>query len=252
MTDGWEQITEKETKRTADNLKTFILFCEDKISEPSYFKEFAKEYKVRISEAVDQKSSFKNIANTLEYCEKEGLLETDNKAYKIRSDVKTPIWCVFDRDVETNNPDNINHAKNIEFNLSIQSAESAGLNVAWSNDVFELWILLHFEDVTPNEWKHRTYIYDRLTAIFKALPDKSPELTALTELSTFNYKTFFKTEKNFNFHVLPRLAAGRADAIVRAQILEAAFIHTQKSHERNPCTMVHHLVSSIISAEKLA
>ena len=44
------------------------------------------------------------------------------------------IWCVFDRDDQSVG----------DFNGAIQRAESQGLRVAYSNQAFELWYLLHF------------------------------------------------------------------------------------------------------------
>ncbi|MDZ7878813.1 MAG: RloB family protein [Saprospiraceae bacterium] len=54
------------------------------------------------------------------------------------------VWCVFDRDREPND------GKDTAFNDSIRTANAKGIKTAWSNDDFELWILLHFEDVDPN------------------------------------------------------------------------------------------------------
>ncbi|MCG2717116.1 MAG: RloB family protein [Candidatus Marinimicrobia bacterium] len=45
------------------------------------------------------------------------------------------IWCVFDRDSLSKE----------QFNTAIQMAESRGFQVAWSNEAFELWYVLHFE-----------------------------------------------------------------------------------------------------------
>ena len=45
------------------------------------------------------------------------------------------VWCVFDRDSFP--ADN--------FDNAIRSAESKGYRVAWSNEAFELWFLLHFD-----------------------------------------------------------------------------------------------------------
>ncbi len=44
------------------------------------------------------------------------------------------IWCVFDRDDQSVG----------DFNGAIQRAESQGVYVAYSNQAFELWYLLHF------------------------------------------------------------------------------------------------------------
>ncbi len=45
------------------------------------------------------------------------------------------VWCVFDRDSWT--PEN--------FNNAIQKAKNQGFKVAYSNEAFELWYVLHFE-----------------------------------------------------------------------------------------------------------
>jgi len=45
------------------------------------------------------------------------------------------VWCVFDRDSFSKE----------QFNTAIQMAESRGFQVAWSNEAFELWYVLHFE-----------------------------------------------------------------------------------------------------------
>lgn len=43
------------------------------------------------------------------------------------------VWVVFDKD------------DNTDFNEAIKLAEDNGIKVAWSNESFELWLLLHFQ-----------------------------------------------------------------------------------------------------------
>lgn len=245
MPEDWDLVPDSP-QRSINRLTTFILFCEDKVSEPAYFNQFQKEYKVKINAAIDQKSAIRNIANTLHACQQLDLLEPGSCQYKIRKGIDTVVWCVFDRDAEHEDRTRILPENDIEFSLSVQAAANAGLNVAWSNDVFELWILLHFEDVTPAAWCHRNYVYDRLTEIFKTMPDPPAALQALIAVPTFNYKTFCKTARNFTTIVLPLLTSKREVAIARAKALEAAFGDHYRSHECNPCTKVHHLVESIM------
>lgn len=45
-------------------------------------------------------------------------------------------WCVFDRDSFSAD----------DFNSAIRKAEAAGFHVAYTNEAFELWYLLHFND----------------------------------------------------------------------------------------------------------
>ena len=51
------------------------------------------------------------------------------------------VWCVFDADPK---PDNPNQAQN--FNAAINLAEKNSFGVAYSNQAFEYWIILHFDD----------------------------------------------------------------------------------------------------------
>jgi hypothetical protein len=245
MPAAWELVPDSE--RTADAYTTFILFCEDEVNEPSYFRSFQKNQKIKINVVEGQNSSFRNILNTLAYCEKEGLLEPDQSSYRVKPGVTNHLWCVYDRDITTVDPGLVDPQENIAFNFGIQAAEGAGLNVAWSNDVFELWILLHFEDVEPGVWRHRTFVYERLTAIFRALPNQSPEMAAITGRENFSYKIFLKRKAYFLQFVLPFLSPRLGEAMRRAVALEAAFPAHLRQHECNPCTKVHHLVRSILS-----
>lgn len=245
MPAAWDLVP--DTERTADVYTTFILFCEDKVNEPSYFRSLQKNQKIKINIVEDQSSSFRNILNTLAWCEKEGLLEPDGPSYRVKTGVTDHLWCVYDRDVRFEDPAQVDPQENLAFNFAIQSAEGAGLRVAWSNDVFELWILLHFEDVEPGIWQHRDRIYERLTAIFKNLPDQSPEMAAVTGRDKFSYELSFKRKAYFLQFVLPYLSGRRDDAIRRAVALEAAFPPEIRHHQCNPCTKVYHLVRSILS-----
>jgi hypothetical protein len=59
-----------------------------------------------------------------------------DKAKKLeKEDEYDQVWCVFDRDSFPKG----------DFNAAIQKAESLGFRVAYSNEAFELWYVLHFE-----------------------------------------------------------------------------------------------------------
>ncbi len=245
MPDAWE--LQPVNERTADAIATFILFCEDKVNEPSYFQSLQKDKKVKINIVEDVKSDHLNLLNTIDYCIKNGLMESVNGHYRLKDGVTEHLWCVYDRDAETEDKATLKNIDQLRFSEAIATAAQKGLNVAWSNDVFELWILLHFEDVPPGEWQHRSYIYDRLTQIFRALPDQSVEMLKVTSNPLFNYKEAMKRKLHFISFVRPLLASRLNDAIERALTLEKAFPQNTAFHECNPCTKVHHLVNSILS-----
>ena len=172
----------------------------------------------------------------------------DDALEMVRPDNVT-IWCVFDMD----NEQNTNIKKEVEFQTSIELAESKGLKVAWSNDAFELWILLHFQDVDASEkYKCRTTYYEELTAIFSNLPEKNERLLKALSHASFNYKQDLKSERNFKEVVIPELGKSLSNAIERAEKLEEYYTQQGITDiiKQAPSTKVHRLVKELLKAGK--
>ena len=120
----------KKCRRSEQNLErpvpkliekpTILIVCEGENTEPSYFSQF------RLSSAI-----IKPIGegfNTISLVERTKVLSKDKNFEQ--------VWCVFDKDdFEIN-----------DFNNAIALAESNNFKVAYSNQAFEYWILLHFND----------------------------------------------------------------------------------------------------------
>ncbi|WP_298734317.1 RloB family protein [uncultured Chitinophaga sp.] len=210
----WDVHSNEE--RTPDELTTFIVFCEDGVCEPLYLKSLAGE-KVKINVIDNSREGDTQVSKALKHCLREGNAQWIEEQYKLLEDVKDLVWCVYDRDLKSENMEEIAEEDCISFDNSIINAERAGLKVAWSNDCFELWILLHFEDV-PLKPFHRNYIYDRLTERCKTLPDQHPFLEKITTNDRFNYKESLKQNKRFTY-ILSYLRENRSDAIERANAL---------------------------------
>jgi hypothetical protein len=104
---------------------SILIYCEGKNTEPSYFNQFRFSF-IEIE-------SFGEGKNTLSLV-KRAIQLSKEKAYD-------QVWCVFDADPKPNNP---KQAKN--FNSAIVLAEKQGFGIAYSNQAFEYWIILHFED----------------------------------------------------------------------------------------------------------
>jgi len=240
----WE--LRESDKREADTLATFIIFCEDESSEPTYFKYFETN-KIKVNPIKNQKSKMDNVFNAICHCEDNGLLDS-TQTTSIIDEVDTFVWCVFDRDKEEN-PTNLRQG-NTSFNESIITARSKGIKVAWSNDAFELWILLHFEEVDPMDDanKNRKAYYDRLTEILKTMPDPHEDLVKALVHNTFSYKKDLKKERNFRNIIRNKIVASTGIAIERAEALEAHFNKTVGlvASEKAPCTLVHHLVKELL------
>ncbi len=245
MQKPWELKT--ETVRDADKFPTFIIFCEDAICEPEYFKFFETDL-IKINPIGNQKNGFKNIKNTINYCCDKGIKKYNGDTLmSLDSDIF--VWCVYDRDQSGQSDQAMN---DIEFNESIKSAQSNGINVAWSNDAFELWILLHFEDVDVSEdTKHREYYYTRLTDIFKNLPSNNKDLQDALKHPSFNYKRDLKSKNNFRNIVRKEIENKIENAISRAKTLEDIHnVNNTPYHEQCPCTKAHHLALELLKHGK--
>lgn len=97
-----------------------LIVCEGKNTEPSYFRLF------KLTNA-----SIKAIgtgANTVSLVQRAAELA--------QMDHYDQVWCVYDKDSFSAN----------DFNNGIKMADSLGFQVAWSNQAFEYWLILHFED----------------------------------------------------------------------------------------------------------
>lgn len=102
----------------------FLIICEGEQTEPNYFRSFPTRPRAIVTVNGFGKSPQKlvEIAN-----QKKEELEFE--------DEKDQVWCVFDRD----------EWEIDEFNGAIKKAKDNGILVAFSNEAFELWFILHFE-----------------------------------------------------------------------------------------------------------
>jgi len=238
-------IKEDDT-RTSDSLPTFIIFCEDNVSEPIYFKYFETN-SIKVNAIGAQFSKDKNVIGTISHCTKEGIFnEVDGRINQNPDDLQ--VWCVYDRDKE-GDPE-MERLGNTKFDTSIRIADASGINVAWSNDSFELWILLHFEDVDVNnpDCSYRRYYYDRLTDIFRNLQNPCQDLISLVARQNFNYKQDMKHANNFRNIVRAEIVGKTVKAISRAVLLDEHHSNqvAKALHQVSPFTKIHKLVEELI------
>lgn len=107
-----------------DERPRILIVCEGKKTEPAYLKGFRiPSVNLEIVPAAAVHITVVNRALRI--------LQED-------SDYEQ-IWCVFDRDKHPGNPNDVN-----QFNAALRLAANNSIRVAYSNDAFELWYLLHF------------------------------------------------------------------------------------------------------------
>ena len=99
---------------------TILIVSEGENTEPSYFSQF------RLSTVT-----IKPVG------EGYNTVSLVNRATELAQEKKyEQVWCVFDKDDFDAN----------DFNNAIQMAEAQNFGVAYSNQSFEYWIILHFDD----------------------------------------------------------------------------------------------------------
>ena len=103
--------------------KSFLIICEGQNTEPDYFNSF------RLTSAT-VKAVGKGLGTRALVKEAIGIQQEEQRKGKTYDQ----YWVVFDKD----------DFPAEDFNLAIREAQSAGFCVAWSNQAFEYWFLLHF------------------------------------------------------------------------------------------------------------
>lgn len=102
-----------------------LIVCQGEVTEVEYFKHF------ELSTAT--------ITTVGRPFDPESLVQEALNLRQVAQRSRFPyeqVWCVFDKD---ESPPQQVHA-------AIQRAEASGMHVAFSNQAFEFWLLLHFDD----------------------------------------------------------------------------------------------------------
>ena len=207
-----------EDTRHSDNRSVFIIFCEDGEIEPEYFNLFETDL-IKVSAIRNSGKHHRQINFASEYCRDNDLIETVNGNERLKLDKGAQVWCVYDRDKEEND------RMDSSFNDSIRNAELKGMRVAWSNDDFEVWILLHFQEIAPADplYRSRDTYYGQLTAYFNSVESLNEFEAKVTKNPGFDYYRTMKRKKRFLSITVPHLKGKLDTAIARAQVLEEYF-----------------------------
>lgn len=180
--------------------QSFLIVCEGQRTEPDYFRAF------RLTTAT-----VKVVGQAM------NTMSLVNKAVSIRNaesrkkQVYDQCWVVFDKD---DFPDK-------DFNEAIVLAHSKGFRVAYSNQAFEYWFLLHFNP-------------------YKGALHRDKYAGMLTKLTGMNYSK----EKGFGELMYNRLMKLQPQAIRNAMAVLTAMSNGNPAREESSTT-VHWLVMEL-------
>lgn len=198
-------------KRDKRNL--FRIYCEGENTEPDYFKSFPINTETEVIAIGLGRSRTALVEKAIELFRKDSLLK-GQKHY----DSDRQLWVVFDFDYRGDTNDKQ------DFNNAIALAQHSNIKVAYSNDSFELWFVLHEDYHTAAITRHEYY-------------------KMLTEKFGFNYEKDGKS-KEFAKSLYGIYLNDQPKAIRNAKKL-----HTNMQDlpfaDQNPCTTVFQLVQEL-------
>lgn len=180
-------------KNIREQRKKFLIVCEGEKTEPLYFSAF------RVPKDIcEVKGTGYNTVSLVN----EAIRLSQNSAYD-------QVWVVMDKDSFSID----------QFNQALQLAKNNGIQIAYSNEAFELWYLLHFDfhqsAISRTSYKQR--LTDRLGFVYEK---KDPRM-------------FWELETR-----LP-------DAVQNAKRLLSTYGNDHSPARDNPSTNVHVLVMAL-------
>ncbi|MFN0049394.1 MAG: RloB family protein [Cytophagales bacterium] len=221
-------LKKKETSRKATGNKAFKaifrIYCEGEVTEIQYFESFpinTTEWKVETIKGFGHQRT-KLVETVIETLKKDQVLGLglENKRFSQNYDKIRQIWVVFDFDIDYENGKNVAE----DFNNAIALARKYGLQVAYSNDSFELWFVLHFIALQA-KWTRKEYY------------------AFLSEKFETDYEKVGKS-KDFAATLYTLHKQNQEFAIKNAKRLLQANLSLPPS-QQNPCTTVFQLVEEL-------
>lgn len=207
----------QETKRKQNarpKRRFYLIVCEGTKTEPHYFEGLKRKLPPHVLELVDL--SIKGTGrNTL------GVI---HESLKIKEQIESQpgrvvdeVWAVFDRDSFPSH----------HFDTAITKANQLNVCCAWSNEAFELWFLLHFQDF-QNAMRRQDY-----------------QSKLEQELTRCMGKPFLYAKNSQDMFDLLSQYGDEEQAIKQAKKLEGQFAGRTDYADHNPCTTVYALIEKL-------
>lgn len=208
-----------------------MIVCEDEGTEPYYFGKFKKEFEDIFPNDTVMLVPIGTGRNSLGVVNK-AVTEKLSSFENYRKEVDE-VWAVFDKDDLDKQPKTREN-----FRKAFEEAGKNGIKVAYSNECFELWLLLHLTDIDAQKPIPRHSdtdegtigLYERLEALINK--GRTPE-------TQFTYSHGAKDIVDII------LSSGKEDlAIRRAKELDLKQ-RDKEPIEANPNTKVYMLVAHL-------
>jgi hypothetical protein len=192
--------------------KRILIVCEGKLTEPSYFEQF-KAQNVTIKGTG---TNTRTVVEEAAFWDNEG--EYDE------------VWCVFDKDSFSAQ----------QFNQAVIDAQTKKFKVGFSNQSFEYWLLLHFEDHQGGKMDRNLY-YDKINNYLMAYGlSYNKDHKEITKRIFEELQAIVQTDKEGNKLTRQDLAIRRAKRIHQDHETQG-----NTPAQADSCTTVYELVEEI-------
>ena len=212
---GTDNLFRKQKKKAAQNtahrqnaLKSYgriLIVCEGEKTEPNYFKELKKHYKINPASVTIRGEGGSSPKSVVDFAE--DLYEQEKQLdYRFKK-----VFCVFDRNSHPSYKDTVDKLRNME---------PKGIFVAITSvPAFEYWFLLH---------------YTNSAKPYAAKGSKSAGDNLISDLKKY-LPGYTKNRKDIFSTLIDRIETAKTNA---ASVLRGA----EKTGAYNPSTNVHKLV----------
>lgn len=138
------QLARKQNQRTSHD--RILIVCEGAKTEPNYFNEIRQSYRLPTANVVVQAGGLGTAPlQVVQYAKK--LFEKGDSNRRIQPRAFEQVFAVFDRDDHDSYFDALALAESWDGRLRNDAKQSIRFQAIASVPSFELWLLLHFEEV---------------------------------------------------------------------------------------------------------
>ena len=205
----FERKAQKRQRNIRNKLAYFLIVSEGVKTEPYYFESIRRTLPQNTLDNVDIEGAGKETLRIVDEA-----ISIRDRAQRDRNRFYDHVWAVFDKD----------SFPNTNFDNAIHKGKANKIQCAWSNEAFELWYLLHFQNVenAMSRVQYRPFIE--------------------RELSKRSGQPFVYAKNRADMYDLLKMYGDEEQAIKRAEKLVENFNNDGDYARQNPCTKVHELI----------
>jgi len=208
---------QKNSRRAS--YERILIVSEGSKTEPLYFEEIRAAYQLHSANVEVQPSQLGTAPiQVVQYARQ--LFEQGDLVKRIRPKCFDQVFAVFDRDDHQSYFDALNLAESINGKLKNDNNQPVQFKAIASVPSFELWLLLHYEDVLAP--MHRTVVFQRLKKHTLGYEKGASDMFAKTHkhVAVAMQRAHVLADR-FNAHTAPEPYTGIAELVTLLLTLRA-------------------------------